>query len=108
VAHEPGRREHLARPTRRRQDLRKELRGTDGLETIMAGFVVTIAIAVFLGGIMVGVLAMVAVAVRREDHRYTLAGDAPDRLSRNTRRLTGVGRRGLDGEFFRPAGELGR
>jgi hypothetical protein len=74
----------------------------------MAGVVVTIAIAVFLGGIMVGVLAMVAVAVRREDRRYTLAGEAPDRLSRNTRRLTGVGRRNLDAEFFRPAGELVR
>jgi hypothetical protein len=99
---------HLAGPPRRRQDLRKELRRTDVLEAIMAGAVVTIAIAVFLGGVMVGVLAVVAIAVRREDRRYTLADEAPDRLSRNTRRLTGVGRRGLDAEFFPLARELVR
>jgi hypothetical protein len=78
------------------------------LEVIMAEVVVTIAIAVFLVGVMVGVLAVVAVAVRREDRHYTLGGEAPDRLSRNTRRLTGLGRRGVDGEFFRTAGELVR
>jgi hypothetical protein len=109
VAHDAaGRRDRLARPPRRRQDLRKELRGPDVLEAIMAGVVVTIAIAVFLGGVMVGVLAVVAIAVRREDRRYTLADEAPDRLSRNTRRLTGVGRRGLDAEFFPLARELVR
>jgi hypothetical protein len=75
-------------------------------EANMAGMVITVAIAVFLGGVMVGVLAVVAIAVRREDRRYTLADEAPDRLSRNTRRLTGVGRRGLDAELFRPAREL--
>ena len=91
---------------RKKQDLRKELRGTDALEAIMAGVMVTTAIAVFLGGIMVGVLAVVAVAVRREDRRHTLAVDAPDRLSMNTRRLNGLARRDLDTEFLRPAGEL--
>jgi hypothetical protein len=72
----------------------------------MAGVVVTIAVAVFLGGMVTGVIAAVAIAVRREDRRYTLAGEAPDRLSRNARRLTGVGRRDLDAEFLRPAREL--
>jgi len=90
----------------KRQDLRKELRGTDVLEGIMAGFMITIAIAVFLGGIMVGVLAVVAVAVRREDRRRTLPGDAPDRLSLNTRRLNGLVRQGVDTEFIRPTREL--
>ena len=51
----------------------------------MAGVVVTIAISVFLGGVMVGVLAVMAIAIRREDRRHTLVGEAPDRLSRNTR-----------------------
>jgi hypothetical protein len=74
----------------------------------MAGVVVTVAIAVFLGGVMVGVLAVIAIAVRREDRHYTLAGEAPDRLSRNTRRLTGVGRRNLDAEFLRPTGQFVR
>jgi hypothetical protein len=76
------------------------------LEAIMAGGVVAIAVAVFLGGVVMGVIAVVAIAVRREDRRYTLAVEAPDRLSRNTRRLTGVRRRDLDAEFLRPVGEL--
>ncbi len=72
----------------------------------MAGVIVTMAVAIFLGGIVTGVIAVIAVAVRREDRRYTLAVEAPDRLSRNARRLTGMGRRDLDTEFLRPAGEL--
>jgi hypothetical protein len=74
----------------------------------MAGVVVASMISVFLGGLVLGVIVVIAIAVRREDRRYTLAGDAPDRLSRNTRRLTGVGRRGVDAEFFRPASGLVR
>ncbi len=72
----------------------------------MAGVVVIVAVALFLGGIVTGIFALIAVAVRREDRRITLAGDAPDRLSRNTRRLTGLSRRDLDAEFLRPARHL--
>jgi hypothetical protein len=68
--------------------------------------VVVVAVAVFIAGIVMGVIVVVAIAVRREDRRYTLATDAPDRLSRNARRLTGVGRRDLDAEFLRPTGQL--
>jgi hypothetical protein len=68
--------------------------------------VVVIAVAVFIAGVVMGVIAVIAIAVRREDRRYTLAVDAPDRLSKTTRRLTGVGRRDLDAEFLRPAGQL--
>jgi hypothetical protein len=68
--------------------------------------VVVVAVAVFIAGVVMGVIAVIAIAVRREDRRYTLAGDAPDRLSRTSRRLTGVGRRDLDAEFLRPAGQL--
>jgi hypothetical protein len=75
------------------------------LEAIMAG-VVVVAVAVFIAGLVMGVIAVIAVAVRREERRYTLAVDAPDRLSRTTRRLTGVGRRDLDAEFLRPTGQL--
>jgi hypothetical protein len=71
----------------------------------MAGVVVAITVAVFLAGMLMGAIAVVAIAVRREDRRYSLAVEAPDRLSRNTRRLIGVGRRDLDAEFLRPAGE---
>ena len=69
---------------------------------------VLVAVAIFLGGIVLGIIAVVAISVRREDRRYTLAGAAPDRISRNTRKLTGLARRDLDPEFLRPAGELVR
>lgn len=70
----------------------------------MAGFVVVVAAALFLA-VLLG-LGVVAFAVRREDRRFTLVGDAPDMLSRSARRLNGVGRRDLDPEFIRPMGEL--
>lgn len=72
----------------------------------MAGVVVAVAIAVFLGGIVLGVITVVAISVRREDRHSTLAGVAPDRLSRNTRRLTGLARRDLDAEFLRPVAHV--
>ena len=68
--------------------------------------VVVIAVAVFIAGLVMGVIAVIAIAVHREDRRYTLAGDAPDLMSKTTRRLTGVGRRDLDSEFLRPTGQL--
>ena len=91
---------------RGKRDLRKELRGTEVLEAIMAGAVVVSAVCALLGGLVVGVIAVIAIAIRREDRRYTLAVEAPDRLSRNTRLLTGVRRRDLDPEFLRPVREL--
>lgn len=93
---------------RRKRDLRKEVRGTEVLEAIMAGFVIPMTVAVFLGGVVMGVIVVIAIAVRREDRRNTLPREAPDRLSRNTRRLTGVSTRDLDAEFLRPAGDLVR
>ena len=68
--------------------------------------VVVVSVSVFIAGAVIGVIAVIAIAVRREDRRYTLAVDAPDRMSKTTRRLTGVGRRDLDAEFLRPAGQL--
>ena len=70
----------------------------------MAGFVAVVA-AVLFAVVMVG-LGVVAVVVRREDRRFTLVGEAPGRLSKGTRRLNGVGRRDLDPELLRQAGEL--
>lgn len=65
----------------------------------MSGVVVAVTVALFLGGVVTGVIAVIALAIRREDRRYTLVREAPDRISRSARRLTGVGRRGLDAEF---------
>ena len=75
----------------------------------MASVVIAIAVALFLGGIAIGVIAVVAVSVRREDRAFSIAGDAPDRMSRSARRLNGFGSRGLDTEFLqqvRTVGEL--
>jgi hypothetical protein len=66
----------------------------------MSGVVVAVIVALFFGGVVTGVIAVVALAIRREDRRYSLIREAPDRISRSARRLTGVGRRGLDAEFF--------
>jgi hypothetical protein len=68
----------------------------------MAGVIAAASIAFFLGGVVIGVIAVVALAVRREERRFTLVHEAPDRLSRSTRWLNGVGRRDLDDEFLRP------
>jgi hypothetical protein len=88
------------------RNLRKELRRPEVREAVMAGVVVAVTIALFLGGVVVGVIAVVAVAVRREDRAYTLVGDAPNLMSQSARRLTGLGRRDLDPEFFRRSHEL--
>ena len=67
------------------------------------------AIVVIAGSLffaMIIGLVMIAVSVRREDRAFTLIGDAPDRLSRSARWLNGVGRRDLDPELLRPAGQL--
>ena len=81
---------------RRKRNLRNEVRGPEMREAIMAGVV----IALFLSGVVVGIFAVIAVAVRREDRAYTLLGDAPSRMSRSARRLNGLGRRDLDAEFL--------
>jgi hypothetical protein len=74
----------------------------------MTGVVIAVASAVFLTGAMAGVYIVMAVCIRREDRRYSLALDAPDRLSRSTRRLNGLTRRDLDTEFLRPVRPLAR
>ena len=72
----------------------------------MAGVVVAVTIALFLGGVVVGVIAVVAFSIHREDRAYTLLGDAPSRMSKNARRLNGVGRRDLDAESLPSPPEL--
>lgn len=46
---------------------------------------------VFATGVMVGVVLMVAAAIRREDKRGTLTQAPPDAAARAVRRLSGVG-----------------
>jgi hypothetical protein len=42
----------------------------------------------------------VALAIHRQDRRYSLVGEAPGLIARSTRWLTGVGGRGIGAEFF--------
>ncbi len=56
-----------------------------------AASVAYLILAVFLGGVALGVVAMVAVAVRKEDRRYSLSGAAPGAAARGARWLTGFG-----------------
>jgi hypothetical protein len=60
------------------------------LEAAMAGVAVA-AIAVFVIGVLIGAIATVAAAVRREDRALT--DMEPDLLDRCARRLNGLGRR---------------
>jgi hypothetical protein len=56
--------------------------------------VAVIAIGVSLSaGLVTGVLAMIAVAVRKEDRQYSLTSPASGLAARGVRRLTGVGMR---------------
>lgn len=61
----------------------------------MAGVLAIAAVALFLAGVVVGVLFVVAREIRREDRLYSLAEEAPSLMSKGTRRLTGFGRRDL-------------
>lgn len=72
----------------------------------MSSVVVAVTVALFLGGVVTGGIAVMALAIRREDRHYSLVREAPDRISRSARRLTNVGSRGLDAEFFPIAREL--
>jgi hypothetical protein len=73
----------------------------------MAGFLIAASIALFLGGVVSGIMWVVAREVRREDKSYTLAGAAPSLTSQSVRRLNGVTRRNVD-HNFRPVSGLVR
>jgi hypothetical protein len=66
-----------------------------------AASVAYLILAVFLAGVTLGVVAMVAVAVRKEDRLYSLSGPAPGAAARGARWLT---RYGGSGSHFQPRG----
>lgn len=61
----------------------------------MAVVLAVAAVALFLAGVAVGVLIVVAREIRREDRLYSLPEEAPNLMAKGTRRLTGFGRRDL-------------
>ncbi len=63
--------------------------------------ILILALAVFLSGVVLGVVGMVSVAIRKEDRRLSLAGAAPSAGARGARKLTGFGGRGI---VFPPRG----
>lgn len=66
-----------------------------------AAAVAYLILAVFFGGVTLGVVAMVAIAVRKEDRLYSLSGAAPGAAARGARWLT---RFGGAGTYYRPRG----
>ena len=58
---------------------------------VAAGYVF---LAVFMSGVVFGAVVMVALAVRKEDRRYSLSGAAPSAAVGGVRRLTGFGSSG--------------
>lgn len=65
--------------------------------------VVVIAGALFL--LMMAGLAIIALAVHREDRDSSLVDVAPGRLAGQTRKLNGFGSRDLDPAMLRPLGQ---
>lgn len=57
-----------------------------GIDAAMA----IMLLAVFLGGVMLGVIVIVSVASRREDRLRSLAGEAPGPACQGARVLTGA------------------
>jgi len=66
-----------------------------------AASVAYLILATFLGGVTLGIIAMVAIAIKREDRLYSLSGAAPGAAARGARFLT---RFGGAGSHYRPRG----
>lgn len=66
-----------------------------------AASVAYLILATFLGGVTLGIVAMVAIAIKREDRLYSLSGAAPGAAARGARFLT---RFGGAGSHHRPRG----
>ena len=56
----------------------------------MATSIALAAIGVFAAGVFAGVVAVVSVAIRREERKFTLTSHAPDTVTRAGRLLNGV------------------
>jgi len=56
----------------------------------MAALIALAAVGVFAAGIATGVIALVSVAIRREERNVTLTSGPTDTVTQAGRRLTGV------------------
>lgn len=62
----------------------------------MAGIYIFAAVALLAVGAAIGVVVVVSLAIRREDHDLSLTSDITNRRARGARRINGVGVRGMD------------
>ena len=62
----------------------------------MTGTYIFAAIALVTAGAVIGVLAVVALGIRRDDRRGRFPARADGRVARGARRVTGVGTRGAE------------
>ncbi len=58
--------------------------------TALTALIALAAICLFAAGLATGILAVAALAIRREERNLTLARAAPDPLTRTGRWLTGL------------------
>ena len=56
----------------------------------MTALIALLAICLFAAGLATGILAVVALAIRREERNLTLTRAAPDTVTRTGRWLTGL------------------
>jgi hypothetical protein len=63
---------------------------------LVVGIYVFAAVALLMAGAAIGVVAVVSLASRREDHDFSLTSDITNRRARAARRINGVGIRGLN------------
>ena len=59
----------------------------------MIGACALAAVALFIGGAVIGVVAVVSLGIRREERDLSLTSDRNDRVTRSARRLTGASSR---------------
>ena len=62
----------------------------------MIAMYVFAATALVLAGAATGIVVMVCLGIKRDDRPGRFPADAHDRIARATRRMTGVGTRGIE------------
>jgi hypothetical protein len=63
---------------------------------LVTGIYVFASVALLMGGVAIGVVTVVSLAIRREDREYSLTSNVTSRRAQGARRINGVGVRGLD------------
>lgn len=60
----------------------------------MAGTYLTVAAALVIAGVVIGVLIVICLGIHREERRGSLTKQSDSRMDRGVRRLNGAGSRG--------------